>query len=149
MSYHEKNNYVELLSTLVVFGFYFTRMFALFTNGDMAGENANMLLGQNILWLLGISVVVHIVGHIVFATAMTIITKDHDPSYVIDERDKLIELKGMRVGYYVLGGGFVCSMIVLAMGYETVLVFNLIVAAFALGSIGGNITRIALYRLGV
>lgn len=149
MTYHEKNNYVELFSTLVIFGFYFRHMFGLFANGDMAGENANMLLGQNILWLLGISVVVHIVAHVLFAIAMAIVTQDRDPNYVIDERDKLIELKGMRVGYYFFGGGFVCSMIVLAMGYETVLVFNLIVAAFALGSIGENITRIGLYRFGV
>lgn len=148
MSYNEKNIYVELFSTLAVFGYYFFHTYQLFMEGAFAGADASSLLGKNILWLLGTSIVVHIIAHILFAVGMAVITRDHNPSYMTDERDQMIELKGMRVGYYILGGGFVCSMIVLAMGHEVVLVFNLIVAAFALGSIGDNFTRIIMYRMG-
>ncbi len=148
MSYNEKNNYVELFSTLAVFGYYFLHTSQLIMEGAFTGADASRLLGQSILWLLGASVVVHVIAQVVFAIGMAVITRDHNPSYVIDERDQMIELKGMRVGYFVSGGGFVCSMIALAMGYDVALVFYFVVAAFALGSIGDNLTRIIMYRMG-
>ena len=148
MSYNEKNNYVELFSTLAIFGYYFFDMRKLFEQGAFSGPDSSSLLGQKILWLLAAFIVIHVVVQILFAIGMAVITRDHKPSYVIDERDQLIELKGMRVGYFVLGGGFVACMVLLATGYDTALVFNLIVAAFALGSVGDNFTRIIMYRMG-
>lgn len=149
MSYNEKNNLLTLITSLLIMGTYFWRMYNMWIGGELDGEAANAIMGQSVLWLILASIIVNIIAHIIFAIVHAAITRDENPSHLVDERDRLIELKGLRVGYYILGVGFVTSMIVLAMGYPSILVFNLIVLSFALAGFAENITRITMYRLGL
>lgn len=149
MSYQEKNNLVTLVSSLVVMGNYFWRMYGMWIGGELDGEAANAIMGQSVLWLILVSIIVNVVAHVIFAVVHAAMTGGSDSSYVVDERDRLIELRGLRIGYYILGAGFVTSMIVLAMGYASILVFILIVFSFTVAGIAENLTRIAMYRWGL
>lgn len=148
MTHEEKNAYVSLVVTLLVFT-YFGRHFAgLYSEGYFVGDEAMVRLGWEIIYLIGYGIAAQVIGLIGFAIVYAIITNDHKPSFIVDERDKLITLKAVRIGYGFAGAGMMIAFIALAMGYDPILVFTAIVLSLALGGLMENLSKIILYRMG-
>jgi hypothetical protein len=148
MTYQEKNAITSLISTFIVFGIYYFQIFQFYQAGRFDAADANSFLGKAILVLIFGGIVVTIITAIVFNILHAIATNDPKPSFVVDERDQMIELRSTRVSYYVMGAGFVCSMGVLAMGHSPILVFNLIVTSFGIGATIEGVMRLIYYRRG-
>lgn len=148
MAYQEKNAVISLLSTLLVFGVYFFKIFEFSQDGRFDAPDGMSFLAKAILVLIAGGIVTMIVLTILFNILYAIVTREENPSFVVDERDRSIELRGSQIGQYLFGAGFVGSMIAMAMGEPPILIFNLIMASFAFSSVGESLIRIALYRRG-
>jgi len=148
MSHEEKNAIVSLIVTLVVFGYYGFRFSGLYAEGYFAGPDAMTRTGWEILYLIGYGIIAQIIGQIVFAIIFAIITNDRKPSSLIDERDRMITLRGVRYGYGFMGGGVTLCFLALAIGWDPVIVFNLILFSIAAGAAVETLVKVVMYRIG-
>ncbi len=148
MPHQEKNIYASLISAALIFGAYFWYVYALYQDGGFDGADANSLIGKSILGLIIGGIIINIIMHIVINIIFAALENDPKPSFVVDERDKLIELRALRVSYYIFGAGYVASMIALAMGQTTFMVFNLIILSCAIATVTEALFQLALYRRG-
>ncbi len=149
MSFQEKRMIASIVTTFVVFGTYFLVIFGMYRDGRFAGGDAFSLLGQSILVLIVGGIVLNIVLTILFSIVLSIANRESNPSFVVDERDRQIELRASNISHYVFGAGFILSMIAMATGQTAFLVFNLIVASFGVASLVECVTQITLYRRGI
>lgn len=148
MSNQEKNICVSLISAIIMFALYGVYMFEMYQEGRFDGADASSLVGKSVFVLIGVSIVVSIIVQIVFSILHSIATKECEHS-ISDERDKLIELKGMQVFSSAFGIGFVGSMGALAMGTAPYMVFCLITFSMFVGSVVGDIAKLFFYHRGV
>ena len=148
MSYQEKSVIASLITTALAFGAYFIVVSGMHHDGRFEGAEATRQIGKVILIVIGASIVLNIVMQILTNILHAIVTNEQNPSFVVDERDKLIELRGLQLMLFVMGIGFVLSMIMLTIGQSAFISFNIIVFSFALGDVAGNIRRLFLYQRG-
>lgn len=148
MTHEEKNAIVSLIVTILVFGYYGFRFSGLYAEGYFTGPDAMTRTGWEILYLIGYGIIAQIIGQILFAIIVAIVTNDRKPSFLIDERDRMITLRGVRYGYGVTGGALTLCFIALAMGWDPVIVFNMVVFSIAAGATIETLVKVALYRMG-
>ena len=112
MSKQERVSWVSLAVYVVIGIYYFSAIFALAESGEIYGPAMAGLIFKMILIAIAIGVVGEIVLHILSGRAAD--------KVVADERDKLINAKAMRNGYYVLTAGVIVltSHIVLVGGLD-------------------------------
>lgn len=148
MSYEEKNALISLIVTIGVFGYYGLRFSGLYAEGYFTGPDAMTRTGWEILYLIGYGIIAQIIGQIVLTIVFSILSNDPKPSFVIDERDRQIGLRGMRIGYGFAGTGVTLSMVALAFGWDPVIVFNLVIFSIAAGAFTETLAKVLLYRIG-
>ncbi len=148
MSFSEKKIIAAIFSLILVFGIYFAVVYSKYQNGYFAGEDAMSLLGQSVLILCAVCIVTIIIMTVIFNVIFCIAKREENPSFIVDERDKLIELKGSHVSDVVSSMGFMIAMIALSLGSSTFLVLNMLIAAFAIGAVISNIAKLLIYRKG-
>ena len=148
MSYQEKTNIVSLLCAVIIFALYFYFVRQNYQAGLYAGAQGNALIGKSFLWLMAGGVILNIVAHIGFNIIYAIIKGEVNPSFVVDERDKLIELRALRLAYHTFAVGFVIAMIALTFEQSVFVVFNIIIPSCALAAFAEGIMQIYLYRRG-
>lgn len=122
-----------------------------------------MLLGQtfvaaNVFWLWAIVAVAAIVAtilgtiiaNIVFAIVYAIRTKQEpeESEWLEDERDKLIQLKGTRVSYFVSSIGVLIAMLSFVLSQPPLVMFTLLIASGLVAQIVGDVYRLLRYRRG-
>lgn len=150
MSYEHKNIYISLITTIIVFIFYSIYMHGKYINGDFNGPDASSIVGVSVFLMIGASIVVTIICHILFAIFVAIITqKEPDENYLKDERDKLIDLKGLQIFVVIFSFGFIGCMGALALGMPTYLVFINIIISMFFGNTVSDLTKLFYYHKGV
>jgi hypothetical protein len=149
MSYQEKNITVSLVSYLLIIGYYLVNFFQMLWEGSLV---ASKLFG---LWAIVIlvTIIVNIIGSILTNIVLTIFEsikarKYEDPRFIADERDKLIELKGIRASYITFSVGVLISVLSFAFGQPPLMMVSLIVFFAIAAEIIGDISQIHLYRRG-
>ncbi len=148
MNFEVKNIYAGFASTVIIFTIYFSTVTGMYAEGRFEGPEGMALLGKAILALMAGGIVVHIGMTILANIVFAIVQNDPKPSFVVDERDKLIELRGLRVSYYVFGGGFVAAMAALALGVAVFWVLNLLLVFCALSALAEGAVKLVLYHRG-
>lgn len=149
MSSQEKNIYVSISVTLLVFGVYVFKMLGYFEAGLFEQPNGLKLLGKSILILIGIMAAANIVAQILSSILFAALAKNCNPDFQRDERDKQIELKGMQLSYAVFGAGLILTMILLTAGWAGApLAFNLIIGSIVFAEIVGNLKKLYHYNRG-
>ncbi|NOH02258.1 MAG: hypothetical protein HND47_10040 [Chloroflexi bacterium] len=150
MSYQEKNITVSLISHLFILTYYLANLFPIVQSGEW---DANELYA---LWaiVIGVNILVTIIGSILTNILLTIVEairsqKYEDPRFITDERDNLIELKGIRVSYITFSVGVLISVFAFIFGQPPLLMISLIFVFSILAEIAGDIAQIALYRRGL
>jgi hypothetical protein len=91
---------------------------------------------------------VQIVIHILFAIANRIITQEDMPD-ITDERDKLIELKCIRISHWIFILGFMLAMGSLAMGMKPYVMFLTLISSGFVASLASEVAKVIYYRRGV
>lgn len=148
MPFKQRNAYVAIFINIIVIGFFAMRINTLYQGGEFSGPDALSIWAKTVLWMIPVSIIATIILTILFNIIYAIITHQPKPSFVVDERDRNIEINGMRVTLVVSSAGFILSLIALAFGWSAFSVFNVLLFSFAIGDLGGNLSKLIIYRRG-
>jgi hypothetical protein len=148
MSHQEKGAIVSLISALIVFVLYALYALDLYQDGHFSGPEASSLVGKSAFLMIIVGIGVRIVVQILFSVTEAIVTQEKDHP-VTDERDKLIELKGMQIAFISFCFSFLALMGILALDMLSPhMVILLTILSLYLASIVADSIKIFLYRRG-
>ena len=147
MGHHEKQSIVSIIGSVLVIGFYSLYVYRNYIQADMGLLNDFQFWGKSFLYLIPVAIVVQIVIQILFAIANRIITQEDLPD-ITDERDKLIELKSIRISHWIFTAGFMLAMGSLAMGMKPYVMFLSLISSGFVASLASEIAKIIWYRRG-
>lgn len=148
MGQQEKQSIVSIIGSVLVVGFYSMYVYNNYVAGNPEILNDFKFWGKSFLYLIPVGIVVNIVIHIVFAIANRIVTQEDMPCFT-DERDKLIELKSIRISHWIFIFGFMLSMGSLAFDMKPYVMFLTLISSGFLASIAAEVAKIIYYRKGV
>jgi hypothetical protein len=148
MGQKEKQSIISIFGSVLTIGFYTMYVYRNYVAGDLEILNDFQFWGKSFLWLIPIGIVVQIVIQILFAIGNAIVTRGEMPD-ITDERDKLIELKSIRISHWIFVVGFMLSMGSLALGMKPYVMFLTLLSSGFLASLVAEIAKIIYYRRGV
>ena len=143
----EKQILVSLITTILILGFYSLFVYQKYMAGKMEIINDFKFWGKAFLILIPITIVAQIIIHIVFFIINKIVTNEDIPM-INDERDKLIELKAIRISHWVFIVGFLLSMGSQAIGMQPWVMFITLIYSGFIAAIASEIAKIYFYRRG-
>src|SRR5215472_4780399 len=147
MSAHERRAFVSLLSTLLLAVFFLVYVLPRYPAGNPYSAEVFHFWGLAVVILVPVSIVANIAISIVFSIVYTMATQEKASSFA-DERDKLIELRALRIALYVFTCGFFLAMGSQALGMPpSVMFIVLMVAGYGSGMVC-NLSQLYLYRKG-
>jgi len=134
LSYREKSIWGSLITTLVVYGYYFT---AVFSAARPSQVDRTALV--RLMTAVFVIVMIEVIYHIVIA-----LTSKVEPK---DERDILIEGKAYRNAYFLLVGDlFMLMGMIILVGMTPFLTVNLMLFSVVISEILKSLTQLFLYR---
>lgn len=150
MSFQQKNIAVSLASFSLILSIFIIRVFQMVQEGSFNSTNVFRLWGIVIALAILVTIFATILTHIVSAIIQAIKTGEENPKIedIEDERDKLIDLRGTRVTYFVSSIGVFLSMLTFALGRPPLVMFTLLIFFGIVAQIVGDISRLYLYRRG-
>lgn len=151
MSFQEKNITVSLVNFTLILGFYLTRVFQMIQGGKFDSTNVFRLWGIIIALAVIVTIVATILTHIGSAIIHTIKTGEEKPDIedIEDERDRLIDLRGTKVTYFISSIGGFLSMLTFVLGQPPLVMFTLLIFFGVVAQIIGDVSRLYLYRRGL
>ena len=149
MSFQEKNVTVSLVNFSLILGFYLIRVFQMIQSESFNSSNVFRLWGIVIVLAVVVTILATVLTHIVSAIIQAIRTKG-EPAIedFQDERDKLIDLRGTKITYFVSSIGGFLSMLTFVLGQPPLVMFTLLIFFGVVAQIIGDISRLYLYRRG-
>lgn len=148
MSYQERRAIVSLISSVLITVVYFAYMSQRYPDaGDYSPEVFRFWAGA-ILVLIPVSIVARIIITIGFSIVNTIATNEGEPS-LMDERDKLVELKSLQIALYVFSLGFVAAMVAVVLKNPPSVMFAILIGAGLLSDMVSEFFQFHFYRRGV
>ena len=151
MSFQEKNITASFVIFTLILGFYLVRVFQMIQSGSFNLTNMVRLWGTVIILGIVVTIIGTILTHIGSAIIHAIKTGEEksDIEDIEDERDRLIDLRGTKVAYFVSSIGVFLSMLTFAFGQPSLVMFSLLIFFGLVAQIIGDIARLVLYRRGV
>ena len=148
MTYQEKQNIVIIFIGLLITPIYGIMVYQRHLQGRFDLTEDYRTWGVIFLIFMGVSIVARIIIYIIFHIINAIATREEEVP-VEDERDKLVKLKSTRNSYYAFSGGFVLSVISLALGMPVYGIFIAFVGFGLIAEIIENSSQIYYYRKGI
>ena len=148
MSPQERNALVSLLCNLLVNGYVIWQWRALAAAGALDGPDALMVWARMILWAMAGAVVLTVVLTVLISIAAGIVTRERVSPVLADERDEMFGIRAMGMTMFIAVVGFIGAIVALAAGWSALSAFLIIYFAFALGSLAGDLVKLASYRAG-
>jgi hypothetical protein len=148
MDIKEKRILISLIGSVLILGFYAWYVYSRYIAGNLDILNDFSFWGRSFLILVPVAIVTQIVIQIIFAIYIHATSKEEiDP--IEDERDKLIELKAIKISHYIFIVGFMLAMGSLALGSQPWIMFVLLIFSGFIATVVNEIIRLYLYRRGV
>lgn len=138
MPFREKTAWVSLIVTAAIWGGYFWTLQPHLRDGSLEGQAVGLFIGAMVLLTI---------VQIILAIALAI-TSGKDADAPMDEREQLIDLKGMRAGFYILNAALIVVSALWVVGASPLAMANGILAAMVLGELLRAGWVIAGYRRG-
>ena len=149
MSFQEKNVTVSLVNFSLILGFYLIRVFQMIQSGSFNSSNVFRLWGIVIVLSVVVTILATVLTHIVSAILQAVRTKAESAyENIQDERDKLIDLRGTKITYFVSSIGGFLSMLTFVLGQPPLVMFTLLIFFGVVAQLIGDISRLYLYRRG-
>lgn len=148
MDTKEKQILVTIVNTIVIFAIYAYYVYDRYLIDNPELLNDSSFWGKTFLVLIPVAILAQIVLHIIFAIINGILTRE-TMDIITDERDKLIELKAIRISHWLFTFGFLLAMGSQAIGMETWVMFVTLVASGFISGIISESAKIYFYRKGV
>lgn len=148
MATKEKEALITLVSSILILFFYSLYVYNTSLDGHWERINDFHFWGKTFLILIPVTIVTQLVIHILFAIIRSAVSKEEDASFM-DERDKLIDLKSIRVSHWIFAFGFFLAMTSQALSMEPWVMFITLIGSGFLSSSIAQIAKIYFYRKGV
>ena len=165
MSYQEKRTSTSIFSGALILAAYCIYAFGKYGSGVVAPGDLKFWASTMLIFIgigIGVTIVIQIIFHILLSVSIAVKKKIQDEEcsdkeiektieleIVEDERDKLIELKSMRIGFVIAGMGFVGALVSLVLNYSPVVMLNILYISFCVGSLLEGAGQLYYYRRGV
>lgn len=147
MDNKEKQILVTVISLIAIFIGYTYYVYERDVAGNFQILNDFKFWGRSFLILIPVTIVSQIIIQILFAIVNKIVTKEDIPT-LRDERDKLIDLKALRVSYWIFTAGFLFAMISLVMDFAPYTMFIVLIVSGFISGIVSEIAKLYFYRRG-
>jgi cell division protein FtsL len=144
----EKMILVAMISTVLILGSYTLYVYQKYVSVNPDLINDFRFWGKAFLILIPVTIVAQIIIHIIFAIINKIVT-DEEISTINDERDKLIELKGIRISHWMFTLGFLLAMGSQAIGMQPWVMFITLISSGLISSLASETAKLYYYRKGV
>ncbi len=148
MSYKEKQSLVSLVTTIIVSIPYLAYIFMRYQSGNYAAGEEVSFWAKAILVLIPLRIVMEIIISIIFSILSAIITRENTTD-ITDERDNLIELKGMRNSFLVFIIGFLVALISVALNNSVSTMFIIIFITGVVSELSDIFSKLYYYHKGV
>jgi uncharacterized membrane protein len=148
MEQKEKQVLVSVIASLTIIVFYSLWVYSKYIESNPEVINDLRFWGRSFIVLIPVAIITQIVIHILFAIINKIVTGE-DSSDKDDERDKLIELKSLRVSHWIFVVGFTLAMGAVALGMELWVMFVTLIFSGFLSDLISSSVKIWYYRKGV
>ncbi|HOW44228.1 MAG TPA: hypothetical protein PK919_03535 [Candidatus Aminicenantes bacterium] len=147
MEQKEKQILASIIGSVLTLGAYSLYVYHKHIAANPAVIDDFKFWGKAFLILIPVGIAVQIVIHIIFAIVNKIATGEDIPT-VDDERDKLIELKSIRISHWLFTLGFFLAMGSQALGMRPWVMFAVLLGSGFLASVIAEAARISFYRRG-
>jgi hypothetical protein len=150
MSFKEKNIAVTLVNFSLILIFFLFRVFQMIQKGSFNSDNVFRLWGINIALAVFVTIAATVLTQIVSTIIKAIRTGEENPEIdsLDDERDRLIDLRGTKVTFFISSIGAFLAMLTFVLGQPPLVMFTLLIFFGVLAQVIGDITRLVLYRGG-
>ena len=148
MSFQERNVVAALVVGLGFFVIYTMWVPMELRNGGFAGPDGVAELAKRTLWIIGGSIAASIVATIIGEIINGMLTRTANMNQIIDERDKLIEKTGDRIGGHLASVIFGVAMIAMAMGASPLWGIVIVTYGFFFGGMLSTVIRLIQHRRG-
>jgi Na+/H+ antiporter NhaD/arsenite permease-like protein len=148
MDQKERQVLVTLICSVVTILWYSLHVYHNQVQGNFEILNSFSFWGKTFLWLTPVAIVAQIVIQIIYAIINRIITNEDIPSKN-DERDKLIELKAIRISHWFFISGFMLAMVAMALNMQPYVMFVTLFGFGFLSSILSELAKLYYYRRGI
>lgn len=153
MTYQETKSLTNIISTIAITGIYAIIIYQRVLNGIADTSDVFKFWALTILIFIPISIAARIIIMIIFsiinATVQTAKGEEIDIDDVVDERDKLIELKSMRISLIIFSLGFIIALGTQLIDMSHHMFFITLIAFGLISEIVSDISMIVYYRKGV
>lgn len=137
LSFNEKMHWVTIIGLLVIYGFYFLTV--------LPPESADVAGNQVVLFII---LLVPLILFFIIGAIVAVMT-GRKSEVEDDERDRLIGLKGIRNGAYVLGTGVFAAIACALLMDGNFWVIHVLFASLVLSELVESASQLFYYRLGV
>ena len=148
MSFQEKNIVASLIAMSLVLFIFYQRTQDMYFAGQFDGAEGLALLGKNGLYFFGAIIVANIVTLILLFILHAVFTGGEELNDMVDERDKMIERRGMQIFGAVVAVGIISAMLALSFGVAAVPAFFIILLSLAFGELISGFAKLAMFRMG-
>lgn len=148
MDQKERQVLVTLIATIFILGLYSLYVYNKYIVPDSEIINNFKFWGRSFIILIPVAIVAQILIHIIFAIINKIITNEDIPT-IDDERDKLIELKSIRISHWIFTLGFLLAMGSQAIDMDPWVMFTTLFCSGFLSGIVSEAAKLYYYRKGV
>jgi len=154
MTYNEKNSLTNIISSIVITLVYGIIIYQKYLNGSLDDSNIFRFWAIIILIYIPISIVARIIIMIIFRITESVVQAAkgndiEDEIDIVDERDRLIQVKASAKSMYIFAIGFIVALMTQLFNVSNH-VFFIVLAGFGLiTDIVSEILMIKYYRRGV
>lgn len=153
MTFQERKSILEMATSIIVLGVYSLVFYLNYENWGFDSENIFRFYAIFFVLLIGVSIFSRIIAMIVFAIINTIINEvkgeEPDELDMIDERDKLIELKASRNSMFIFIAGVLIAFVSQLFNTSEHVFFILLFTFGLLSDVGSSTLKLYYYKKGV
>jgi cell division protein FtsL len=143
----EKQTLVTLISSMLVMIIYAIYVYQRQVVPEPELINNLQFWGKSFLLFIPVAIVAMIVVHIIFAIINKMVTNE-DLNDVEDERDRLIELRSVRISHWIFTAGFLLAMASQAIGMQTWVMMVTFILSGLVSSLASELAKIIIYKRG-
>ncbi len=153
MSYQESKSLTNIFSSIIITGIYTLIVYQRYLNGNVDTTDIFRFWAIVILIFIPISIVARIIIMIIFSIGTAIVQtaqgEEAEVMDVIDERDKLIELKATKISLIIFSLGFILALVTQVINMNNHVFFITLIGAGVITEIVSELFTIIYYRKGV
>ena len=154
MSYQERKSITNIISSIIITTIYAIIMYQKYSSGAIDDSNLFIFWAIVILIFIPISIIARIIILIIYHILESIVSvaqgnEPEDAIDIMDERDKLIEMKSTAISMYIFSLSFVIGLVTQLFDLSGHVFFVVLIIGGFLSDMVSEMLKIRFYRRGV